>query len=119
LAICLGSVWAVLALIAVTSYAPNIPHLAFMLFQMKFAIITPALIAGAFVERVRFKSFMLFTLLWTTLIYDPVAHWVWGEGGWLKTLGSLDFAGGTVVHITAGVAALAICIASEAQEASY
>ncbi len=94
-----------------TSYAPNIPHLAFMLFQMKFAIITPALIAGAFVERVRFKSFMLFTLLWTTLIYDPVAHWVWGDGGWLKTLGSLDFAGGTVVHITAGVAALAICIA--------
>jgi len=96
---------------SVTNYAPNIPHLAFMLFQMKFAIITPALIAGAFVERVRFKSFMLFTLLWTTLIYDPVAHWVWGDGGWLKTLGSLDFAGGTVVHITAGVAALAICIA--------
>ena len=92
-------------------YAPTIPHLAYMLFQMKFAIITPALIAGAFVERVRFKSFMVFTLLWTTLIYDPVAHWVWGEGGWLKTLGSLDFAGGTVVHITAGVAALAMCIA--------
>jgi Amt family ammonium transporter len=82
-----------------------------MLFQMKFAIITPALIAGAFVERVRFQSFMVFTLLWTTLIYDPVAHWVWGEGGWLKALGSLDYAGGTVVHITAGVAALAMCIA--------
>ncbi len=94
-----------------TGYAPQIPHLAFMLFQMKFAIITPAIIAGAFVERVRFKSFMLFTLLWTTLIYDPVAHWVWGDGGWLKKLGSLDFAGGTVVHITAGVAALAMCIA--------
>jgi len=94
-----------------SAYAPTIPHLAYMLFQMKFAIITPALIAGAFVERVRFKSFMVFTLLWTTLIYDPVAHWVWGEGGWLKKLGSLDFAGGTVVHITAGVAALAMCIA--------
>jgi len=93
------------------AYAPTIPHLAFMLFQMKFAIITPALIAGAFVERVRFKSFMIFTIIWTTFIYDPVAHWVWGEGGWLKKLGSLDFAGGTVVHITAGVAALAICIA--------
>jgi ammonium transporter, Amt family len=93
------------------AYAPTIPHLAYMLFQMKFAIITPALIAGAFVERVRFKSFMVFTVLWTTLIYDPVAHWVWGEGGWLKKLGSLDFAGGTVVHITAGVAALAMCIA--------
>jgi Amt family ammonium transporter len=95
----------------IISYAPTIPHLAFMLFQMKFAIITPALIGGAFVERVRFKSFMVFTLLWTTLIYDPVAHWVWGEGGWLKSLGSLDYAGGTVVHITAGVAALAMCIA--------
>lgn len=96
---------------SITPYAPTIPHLAYMLFQMKFAIITPALIAGAFVERVRFKSFMVFTVLWTTLIYDPVAHWVWGDGGWLKTLGSLDYAGGTVVHITAGVAALAMCIA--------
>src|ERR1700678_3537832 len=81
--------WCGLAGIGVNTaspYAPTIPHLAYMLFQMKFAIITPALIAGAFVERVRFKSFMVFTLLWTTLIYDPVAHWVWGEGGWLKSL---------------------------------
>jgi len=92
------------------SYAPTIPHIAFMLFQMKFAIITPALITGAFVDRVRFGTFVVFTLLWTTLIYDPVAHWVWGEGGWLHNLGALDFAGGTVVHITAGVAALAISI---------
>ncbi|MBS1994361.1 MAG: ammonium transporter [Cyanobacteria bacterium SZAS LIN-3] len=106
--------WCGLANIGVSSttpYAPTIPHLAYMLFQMKFAIITPALISGAFVERVRFKTFMVFTLLWTTLIYDPVAHWVWGDGGWLKKMGSLDFAGGTVVHITAGVAALALCIA--------
>lgn len=106
--------WSALANIGINdtiAYAPSIPHLAFMLFQMKFAIITPALIAGAFVERVRFKSFIVFALLWTTLIYDPVAHWVWGEGGWLRELGSLDFAGGTVVHITAGVAALAMCIA--------
>lgn len=94
-----------------SNYAPAIPHLAFMLFQMKFAIITPALILGAFVERVRFASFLVFTLLWTTFVYDPVAHWVWGEGGWLRSLGSLDFAGGTVVHITAGVAALAMCVA--------
>lgn len=96
---------------ATCGYAPTIPHLAFMLFQMKFAIITPALITGAFVDRVRFSAFMVFVLLWTTLVYDPVAHWIWGDGGWLRGLGSLDFAGGTVVHITAGVAALALCIA--------
>lgn len=93
------------------AYAPNIPPLAFMLFQMKFAIIAPALITGAFVDRVRFSAFIIFALLWTTLVYDPVAHWVWGEGGWLRSIGSLDFAGGTVVHITSGVAALAVCIA--------
>lgn len=98
------------ALSAVTAYAPTIPHLAYMLFQMKFAIIAPALITGAFVDRVRFGTFMIFTLLWTSLVYDPVAHWVWGDGGWLRTLGALDFAGGTVVHITAGVAALAVSI---------
>lgn len=96
---------------AASSYATTIPHLAFMLFQMKFAIITPALITGAFAERVKFPSFILFTLLWATLVYDPVAHWVWGEGGWLHKLGALDFAGGTVVHITAGVAALAMSAA--------
>jgi Amt family ammonium transporter len=82
-----------------------------MLFQMKFAIITPALITGAFVDRVKFDAFIIFTLLWTTLVYDPVAHSVWGEGGWLRSLGSIDFAGGTVVHITSGVAALALCVA--------
>jgi Amt family ammonium transporter len=91
-------------------YAGAIPHLAFMLFQMKFAIITPALISGAIVERVRFTSFLLFMLLWTTLVYDPMAHWVWGVGGWLRNLGALDFAGGTVIHITSGVAALALSV---------
>lgn len=91
-------------------YAANLPHLAFMAFQMMFAIITPALITGAFVERVRFKTFLVFTLLWATLVYDPVAHWVWGVGGILRTLGALDFAGGTVVHITAGYAALAFAM---------
>ncbi len=84
----------------------SIPQLAFMAFQLKFAIITPALISGAFVERMRFSAYALFTLLWTTLVYDPVAHWTWAEGGWLLKLGVLDFAGGTVVHWTAGVSAL-------------
>jgi len=88
-------------------YAPTIPHLAFATYQMMFAIITPALITGAFVERVRFKTFLIFSLLWATLIYDPVAHWVWGGNGLLHRLGALDFAGGTVVHITAGFSALA------------
>lgn len=92
-------------------YAATIPHLAFAAFQMMFAIITPALITGAFVERVRFKAFLVFSLLWATLIYDPVAHWVWGTGGFLRALGALDFAGGTVVHITAGFSALAFALA--------
>ena len=87
-------------------YAPTVPALAFMIFQMMFAVITPALITGAFAERKRFKAFVIFTLLWATLVYDPVAHWVWGTGGWLRALGTLDFAGGTVVHITSGVSAL-------------
>lgn len=91
-------------------YAKTIPHLAYMLFQMKFAIITPALISGAVVERVRFSSFLIFCLLWTTLVYDPMAHWVWGVGGWLRNMGALDFAGGTVIHITSGVAALAMAL---------
>src|ERR671931_828511 len=86
--------------------APTVPHQAFMVFQMMFAVITPALITGAFAERKRFKAFVVFTLLWATLVYDPVAHWVWGTGGWLRSLGTLDFAGGTVVHITSGVSAL-------------
>jgi Amt family ammonium transporter len=91
-------------------YAATIPHLAFALFQMMFAIITPALITGAFVERVRFKTFLVFALIWATVIYDPVAHWVWGAGGIFHRLGALDFAGGTVVHITAGYSALAFAV---------
>ncbi len=87
-------------------YAGTIPHQAFMIFQAMFAIITPALIIGAFAERMRFSGFMIFILLWATLVYDPVAHWVWGIGGWLRNLGTLDFAGGTVVHVNAGIAAL-------------
>jgi ammonium transporter, Amt family len=88
------------------AYAKTIPHQAFMLFQMMFAIITPALITGAFAERKKFSAFLLFTVLWATFVYDPLAHWVWGDGGWLKKAGALDFAGGTVVHISSGVSAL-------------
>src|SRR3989339_836769 len=91
-------------------YAATIPALAFMLFQAAFAIVTPSLIVGAFVERIKFASFLIFSLIWTTIVYDPVAHWVWGVGGWLRALGALDFAGGTVVHITAGFSALAIAL---------
>jgi Amt family ammonium transporter len=87
-------------------YAATIPHSAFMIFQAMFAIITPALIIGAFAERMKFPAFLAFILLWATFIYDPLAHWVWGAGGWLKELGVLDFAGGTVVHINAGIAGL-------------
>ena len=89
-------------------YAATIPFLLFAAYQMMFAIITPALITGAFVERIRFKTFLIFSLIWATLVYDPVAHWVWGVGGILRELGALDFAGGTVVHVTAGFSALAI-----------
>jgi ammonium transporter, Amt family len=88
------------------AYSKTIPHQVFMLFQMMFAIITPALITGAFAERKKFSAFLLFTVLWATVVYDPLAHWVWGDGGWLKKLGALDFAGGTVVHISSGVSAL-------------
>ncbi|CAG1066874.1 Ammonium transporter [uncultured bacterium] len=91
-------------------YAATIPHQAFMLFQMMFAVITPALIAGAFAERMKFSAFLIFTLLWTTLVYDPVAHWVWGVGGWLRDFGAIDFAGGAVVHISSGAAALAAAL---------
>ena len=89
------------------NYAATIPALVFMIFQAMFAIITPALIIGAFVERIKFRTLVLFTLLWATLVYDPVAHWVWSPMGWLHSLGALDFAGGTVVHMTAGFSALA------------
>jgi Amt family ammonium transporter len=87
-------------------YSPTIPHEAFMVFQLMFAVITPALITGAFAERAKFSTFLVFMGVWLLVVYAPVAHWVWGEGGWLGELGALDFAGGTVVHINAGVAAL-------------
>jgi Amt family ammonium transporter len=87
-------------------YAATIPHQTFMFYQMMFAIITPALMTGAFAERMKFSTFLVFSLLWSTLIYDPLAHWVWGTGGFLRTMGALDFAGGTVVHISAGISAL-------------
>jgi ammonium transporter, Amt family len=92
-------------------YAATVPHQAFMIYQMMFAVITPALITGAFAERFKFSTYLVFSLLWALLVYNPVAHWVWGIGGWLRNLGVLDFAGGTVVHITAGVSALAAALA--------
>ncbi|MEQ9617693.1 MAG: ammonium transporter [Deltaproteobacteria bacterium] len=90
-------------------YASTIPHYVFMAFQMTFAVITVALITGAFAERIKFSTFIVFVLLWTTFIYDPIAHWVWG-GGWIGAMGALDFAGGTVVHISSGAAALAAAL---------
>ncbi|HEY8656610.1 MAG TPA: ammonium transporter [Candidatus Limnocylindria bacterium] len=104
-----GLDWAALngvGLVPNTDYAPGVPHEAFMVFQLMFAVITPALITGAIAERITFRAFVVFTLLWTTIVYAPIAHWVWGTGGWLRVLGALDFAGGTVVHISSGVSAL-------------
>ncbi len=92
------------------TYAGTIPHVMFALFQAMFAVITVSLISGAIVERMRFPAYLAFGLAWTTLVYDPLAHSVWGEGGWLRSLGALDFAGGTVVHVSAGTAAL-VCAA--------
>ena len=89
-------------------YATTVPHLAFMIFQGMFAIITVALITGAVVERIKFSALLLFSALWMTFVYTPVCHWVWSDGGWLSSLGALDFAGGSVVHINAGVSALAL-----------
>ena len=91
-------------------YAATIPHGAFMIYQMMFAIITPALITGAIAERVKFGSFLVFIILWATFIYDPLAHWVWGVKGWMREMGALDFAGGTVVHISSGASALIAAI---------
>ena len=88
----------------------TVPHLLFMAYQLMFAIITPALISGAYAERLKFSAYCLFTLLWTTLVYDPIAHWVWGPGGWLAELGALDFAGGTVVHVSSGISALVVAL---------
>jgi ammonium transporter, Amt family len=93
-----------------SSYAPGVPHQAFALFQMMFAVITPGLIIGTFAERMRFSAFCLFSLLWATLVYDPVAHWIWGKGGFLAGMGAVDFAGGMVVHVNAGMAALAAAL---------
>jgi Amt family ammonium transporter len=90
-------------------YAATIPHQTFMIYQAMFAIITPALITGAIAERAKFGTFVLFMLLWATFIYDPLAHWVWGVKGWMREMGALDFAGGTVVHISSGVSALVAC----------
>ncbi|HDP80410.1 MAG TPA: ammonium transporter [Spirochaetes bacterium] len=104
-----GLEWVGLAGVGLTpheSYMPTVPHQLFMTFQMMFAVITPALIIGAFVERIRFSGFLLFIVLWATFVYDPMAHWVWAKDGWLASMGALDFAGGTVIHITAGIAAL-------------
>ncbi len=92
------------------TYAPTVPHQAFMIFQMMFAAITPALITGAFAERFRFRAYIAFILLWSTFVYAPIAHWVWGDGGWIRRLGALDFAGGLVVHVSSGVAALAAAL---------
>ncbi|MGD0623362.1 MAG: ammonium transporter [Thermodesulfobacteriota bacterium] len=91
-------------------YAETVPHQAFMIFQGMFAIITPALLMGAIAERMKFKTFFVFTLLWATLVYDPIAHWVWGSGGWIRKMGGLDFAGGIVVHMSSGVSALAAAL---------
>jgi Amt family ammonium transporter len=91
-------------------YAATIPHSVFMIFQCMFAVITPALIIGAFAERMKFSAFLIFTILWATFVYDPIAHWIWGTGGWLRNLGVLDFAGGVVVHTSSGISALVIAL---------
>jgi Amt family ammonium transporter len=105
--------WAGLSGVGATpnpDYSKTIPHSVFMIFQAMFAIITPALIIGAYAERVKFPAFLLFTLFWATFVYDPLAHWVWGTGGWLKAMGGLDFAGGIVVHVSSGISALVLAL---------
>ena len=97
-------------LVPSTVYATTIPFLLFAAFQLMFAAITPALITGAFAERKRFGAFVVFTVLWSVLVYSPIAHWVWSADGWLFKAGALDFAGGTVVHISSGVSALIVAI---------
>lgn len=91
-------------------YSETIPHMVFMIFQAQFAIITAALMVGAFAERMKFSAFLVLILLWTTFVYDPIAHWVWGTDGWLDKIGALDFAGGIVVHVSSGVSALLMAI---------
>ncbi len=92
-----------------SAYAPTVPHLAFMIYQAMFAVITPALISGAFAERMKFSAYLIFIILWATVVYNPVCHWIWG-GGWMGSLGVLDFAGGLVVHVTSGISALAAAL---------
>jgi ammonium transporter, Amt family len=106
---CGGGEWLLLSGVGIDpnpAVAPLIPHQLFMLFQMLIAAFSAALISGAIVERVKFSSYLIFTVLWSTLVYDPIAHWVWGPGGWIKQIGALDFGGGLVVHLTSGLAAL-------------
>jgi Amt family ammonium transporter len=91
-------------------YAPDIPELLYFAFELMFAAITPALIIGAFAEKIKFKSLLIFTVLWSTFVYSPIAHWVWNTGGWLRSLGAIDFAGGVVVHVAAGFSALAAAL---------
>ncbi len=113
-----GFDWAFLNGIGINDVSPyyisqateRIPHIVFVLFQCMFAVITPALIIGAFAERIKFRGFLIFTVLWAIFVYNPVAHWVWSGDGWLFKLGALDFAGGTVVHINAGIAALVMAV---------
>jgi Amt family ammonium transporter len=105
-----GFDFAFLSGVGVDGAGRTIPHLLFMMYQMMFAIITAALVSGAYAERMKFSAYCLFTLLWTTLVYDPLAHWVWNADGWLAKLGALDFAGGTVVHLSSGVSALVAAV---------
>ena len=113
-----GFDWAFLNGIGINDVSPayisqetaRIPHLLFVLFQCMFAVITPALIIGAYAERIKFRGFLIFSVLWATFVYNPVAHWVWSADGWLFKMGALDFAGGTVVHINAGIAALVMTL---------
>jgi len=113
-----GFHWAFLNNIGINDVSPyyisqataRIPHLSFVLFQCMFAVITPALIIGAYAERIKFRGFLIFSILWAIIVYNPVAHWVWSADGWLFKLGALDFAGGTVVHINAGIAALVMTL---------
>jgi Amt family ammonium transporter len=96
--------------ITVESMHGAVPHLAFVAYQCMFAVITPALISGAYAERFKFSSYVVFTVAWTTLVYDPIAHWTWADGGWLHELGAIDFAGGTVVHLSSGMSALVVAL---------
>jgi ammonium transporter, Amt family len=120
--LCGALTWAGLAGVSASApyagYSATVPHQAYMIYQCMFAVITPALITGAIAERMSFRGFLVFSLLWATFIYDPLAHWVWGVGGWIHDLGALDFAGGTVVHISSGVAALA-CVLMLGERRGY